>query len=144
MSLSESAEVIIFGERLTQFKVRFNYDERVHRVWDTIEREFSDSQLRVPAVARACAMSPRGLNQSLRLYVRLPFHRILTMYRVYRAACIIISRNESLLNVALDVGLDLSSLERNFSAYFGMTLRDFKRVSRESLSGVCSTTLDGS
>jgi transcriptional regulator GlxA family with amidase domain len=125
-------EMALFGEELACLRQRLSYDSRLETMWNYIEENYADWELHHAAVAKAAGLGEKNLSRLLRFYLQMPLHELLTKYRVYRAAAILLVKNESVLRVAESVGLSQSSLERASTKYLRMTPVELRNRCRET------------
>jgi two-component system response regulator YesN len=76
---------------------------------------------------RTLYVSKNHLNVLFRQMTTFTFYQLLIRYRLIKAATMIISKNFSLLEVALQNGFgSLNAFERNFRGLIGVTPKEFK------------------
>jgi two-component system response regulator YesN len=95
-----------------------------------IEGAYSDSSLDLDMAARISGISKNHLNILLRQTTAFTFHQLLTRYRLLRATAMMLRKNYSLDEIALQNGFgSLVTFERNFRCIIGDTPRRFRRKS---------------
>lgn len=119
-------EIALFGEEFEHVKSRLSYDPRMEAMLNVAEKNINDSNLSANTVACACHMGEHNLDTLLRFYLKMSFSGFLSRYRVYRAAVAFSARNDSVLNVAGDVGISQSTLERYCRKYLKLTPVDLR------------------
>lgn len=104
------------------------YSRRAECVWNLIIQDFADAELTLEKAAGRCGISRSHLNALLREKVGMTFHRLLTCYRLVRAAQMIRERDYTFLEVALETGFDnISNFGRHTRKHLGMSPRELRR-----------------
>ena len=136
LSSIQEAEVRMFGETLESLKDRLSYDPRLLKAWVEIENGYASPTLTLEKAARLSGFgSGNGLNGRLKGYTPDTFCVLLTKFRLTRAVAILLDEDHSILNVALTVGVDQSTLDRNFKKYLHMSPREFRSGCRQAHGG---------
>jgi len=142
MSSLQEIEMVLFGETLSNFKRRLFYYPEFRIMWAEIESGYDNcTPLSLDKVAQKCLTRNSGSLKANRLNEHLvsksfdTFHVLLVKYRVYRAASIFLTADEAVLKVAHAVGMDQSTLDRDFKKYLGMTPRAFRNECRRRVLG---------
>jgi AraC-like DNA-binding protein len=135
-------EMVIFGEELPMFKRKLFYYPEFRIMWEEIEGGYNHyAPLSLDKVAHKCrtrngrSLKANRLNEHLASRNFDTFHVLLVKYRVYRAASIFLTIDEAVLKVAQAVGMDQSTLDRDFKKYLGMTPRAFRDECRRQAFG---------
>lgn len=129
----QDVEVALFGQDLSMFKGKLFYYPEFRMMWEEIESGYHNYiPLSLDKVAPKCVTRNGRSLKANRLNERLvsksfdTFHVLLVKYRVYRAASIFLSTDAAVLKVAQTVGMDQSTLDRDFKKYLGRTPRAFR------------------
>ena len=133
-------EIALFSEELSVFKSRLFQYREFRIMWDEIEKHHSEATFNLERVAGKCGdRDGNRLNEHLKTAGFETFHPILTKYRIHRAAVMLLTtRDSSIVDVAIAVGIDQSTLDRNFKKFLSITpreLRDGQPCSRGAASG---------
>ncbi len=135
-------EIHLFGEALSRLKQRLSYDPQLGKMWEIIEHDYERSTLTLIRAATKCGMkSGNTLNERLRRYGPYTFHTLLAKYRVYRAVVIFSTTDAAILDVALAVGIDQSTLDRAFKHYLDMSPKEWRKHCREGLGRAATNSL---
>lgn len=130
-------DAILFGEDLSEFAARICRYPDLRFMWHEIETHYSDYVFTLEDVACKCGKtSGTRLNERLKSKGFESFHQILKKFHVRRAAEILLNNPDArILHVAQDVGIDQSTLDRNFRELLSLTpsdLRDGRPRSRRA------------
>lgn len=132
MKSIEDIERMLFRESLAEFRQRLAYDPRLERLLIEVEMHYSDFACTASTAAEKCEISKGRLNQLLALYSSFSFRELLTAYRIYEAVVIFLSRHERIVDVAAEVGMNLSNFERSFRRLLQTSPREFRRSCRSA------------
>ena len=117
----DDLEKKLFSRSFAALTTRVAHSRRLSRALELIASRYRDS-LTLESAAHRCGVEKNHLNTLLQRSTGYTFHRLLTRYRLFKAAPLIVSTNLSLLEVAAECGFgSLSSLERNFSKVLEQT-----------------------
>lgn len=126
----EDIEKILFGEPFETFKRRLEYDARLERLLIEVEMTYHDSKCLISTVSKKSGISSGRLGHILHSYAAMTFKDLLTRYRLYQATQILRSRDQRIIDTALEVGMNLSSFERSFRRIFHITPIQFRHDCR--------------
>lgn len=128
LKLSKEIEEILFLQSLSNLVARLSYDRRLERAWQMVERDYADSSLTLDEVATGSGANKNHLNVLIRRRTSLTFHQLLIRYRLARAVEMMLAKNYSILEIALENGFgSITTFERNFRAVIGTTPALFRR-----------------
>ncbi len=128
LKLSKEIEEILFLQPLSNLVARLSYDRRLERAWQMVERDYADSSLTLDEVATGSGANKNHLNVLIRNRSSLTFHQLLIRYRLARAVEMMLAKNYSILEIALENGFgSITTFERNFRAVIGTTPALFRR-----------------
>jgi AraC-type DNA-binding domain-containing proteins len=128
LKLSKEIEEILFLQSLSNLVARLSYDRRLERAWQMVERDYADSSLTLDEVATGSGANKNHLNVLIRRRTSLTFHQLLIRYRLARAVEMMLAKNYSILEIALENGFgSITTFERNFRAVIGTTPVLFRR-----------------
>ena len=126
----QEIETEIFLQPLSNLVAKLSYSRRLERCWKLIEDNYSDSNLDLEKAAKVSGISKNHLNILLRRTTAFTFHQLLTRYRLLRATTMIMTKNYSLMEIALQTGFGSSvTFERNFQSTIGDTPQRFRKKS---------------
>jgi two-component system, response regulator YesN len=130
----QEIETELFLQPLSNLVAKLNYSRRLERCWKLIEVNYSDSNLDLEKAAKVSGISKNHLNILLRKTTAFTFHQLLTRYRLLRAMAMIMTRNYSLAEIAVQNGFgSLVAFQRNFQSILGDTPRRFRKKSGLSI-----------
>lgn len=142
MRCLQEVEIVLFGEELSMFKQKLFYYPEFQIMWAEIESGYDNyAPLSLDKVAAKChtgngrSLKANRLNERLAAKNFPTFHVLLVKYRLYRAASMFLTTDEAVLKVAQAVGMDQSTLDRDFKKYLGMTPSAFRSDCRRQFSG---------
>lgn len=125
--LARSIEEKLFLEPLSKLIARLSYIRRLERAWQLIEADYADPKLTLEKAATISGTNKNHLNILFRRTTAFTFHQLLIRYRVLKAIIMMMNRNYSLLEIALQNGFgSLNTLERNFRNLLGATPKEFR------------------
>ena len=128
LKLSKEIEEILFLQPLSNLVARLSYDRRLERAWQMVARDYADSSLTLDEVATGSGANKNHLNVLIRRRTSLTFHQLLIRYRLARAVEMMLAKNYSILEIALENGFgSITTFERNFRAVIGTTPALFRR-----------------
>ena len=105
----------------------FQYYSRLKRVKEHVDEYYSE-EISLEKAARIAATEKTYFSTFFRKKVGITFTDWLRRLRVAKAIEIIQTRNQSICDIAFEVGFgDLRSFERAFKRYTHMTAREFKK-----------------
>ncbi len=105
----------------------FQYYSRLKRVKEHVDEYFSE-EISLEKAAHIAATEKTYFSTFFRQKVGITFTDWLRQLRVAKAIEIIKTRNQSICDIAFEVGFgDLRSFERAFKRYTHMTAREFKQ-----------------
>ena len=105
----------------------FQYYARLRRVKEHVDQYYSE-EMSLEKAARIAATEKTYFSTFFRKKVGITFTDWLRRIRVGKAIEIMKTRNESICDIAFEVGFgDLRSFERAFKRYTNVTAREFKR-----------------
>ena len=84
--------------------------------------EYADAALDLARAARTAGMGENGLNEWLKPRVGLTFCKLLTRYRVYRSFRVLLEKDETLTQAAIDNGFDGPA--QNISSRYSRTVKN--------------------
>lgn len=126
----QQIETEIFLQPLSDLVAKLSYSRRLERCWKLIEENYSDSNLDLEKAAKVSGISKNHLNTLLRQTTAFTFHQLLTRYRLLRATAMIMTKNYSLIEIALQNGFGSSvAFERNFRSIIGEPPQRFRKKS---------------
>ncbi len=124
----QAIERKLFGSPLSEFVESISYSRRAECVWKLITSDYADAELSLERAARVCGISKSHLNVLLQEKTDMSFHRLLTRYRLVRAAQMICEKDYTFLEVTLETGFDnLANFGRHTRKLLGMSPRDLRR-----------------
>ncbi len=105
----------------------FQYYSRLKRVKEHVDQHYSE-EISLEKAARIAATEKTYFSTFFRQKVGITFTDWLRQLRVAKAIEILKTRNQSICDIAFEVGFgDLRSFERAFKRYTHMTAREFKQ-----------------
>jgi len=105
----------------------FRYYSRLKRVKEHVDQNYSE-EISLAKAARIAATERTYFSTFFRKKVGIPFTEWLRRLRVAKAIEILETRNQSICDIAFEVGFgDLRSFERAFKRYTNCTAREFKQ-----------------
>ncbi len=105
----------------------FEYYARLTRVKKYVEQNYAEV-ISLEKAAEIAATEKTYFSTFFREKVGITFTEWLRQFRVAKAIEIMKTRNESIINIAFEVGFqDLRTFERAFKKYTNLTAREFKR-----------------
>ncbi len=105
----------------------FQYYSRLTRVKKHVEQYYTE-EISLENAAQISATEKTYFSAFFREKVGITFTEWLRQFRVEKAIEIIKTRNESIIDIAFEVGLgDLRTFERAFKKYTNLTAREFKQ-----------------
>ena len=105
----------------------FEYYARLGRVKKHVEQYYTE-EISLENAAQIAATEKTYFSSFFREKVGITFTEWLRQFRVTKAIEIMKTRNESIINIAFEVGFqDLRTFERAFKKYTNLTAREFKR-----------------
>jgi two-component system response regulator YesN len=117
----------LFQQPLPALITKLGYSRRLGRVWQLIERDYTDPNLSLERAAKVSGLSKNHLNVLLREKAGFTFYQLLIRYRLSRALNTMKLRNYSLLEIALENGFrSLNAFERHFRNVLRTTPKKFR------------------
>ncbi len=105
----------------------FQYYSRLQRVKEHVDQYYSE-EMSLEKAARIAATEKTYFSTFFHKKVGITFTDWLRRLRVGKAVEIMRTRNQSICDIAFEVGFgDLRSFERAFKKYMNMTAREFKQ-----------------
>ena len=105
----------------------FEYYSRLQRVKEHVDEYYSE-EISLEKAAQIAATERTYFSTFFRKKVGITFTDWLRQFRVAKAIEIMKTRNQSIIDIALEVGFgDLRSFERAFKRYTNLTAREFKQ-----------------
>jgi len=105
----------------------FQYYSRLKRVKEHVDEYYSEG-ISLEKAARIAATEKTYFSTFFRKKVGITFTDWLRQLRVAKAIEIMKTRNQSIIDIAFEVGFgDLRSFERAFKKYTNVTAREFKQ-----------------
>ena len=105
----------------------FTYYRRLGKVKRFVEEPLSED-LSVDRMAGIAGLEKKYFSAFFHQKVGITFTEWFRQFRVAKAIEIMKTRNESIINIAFEVGFgDLRTFERAFKKYTNLTAREFKR-----------------
>jgi len=105
----------------------FEYYARLRRVKKHVEQYYTE-EISLENAAQIAATEKTYFSAFFREKVGITFTEWLRQFRVTKAIEIMKTRNESIINIAFEVGFgDLRTFERAFKKYPNLTAREFKQ-----------------
>jgi AraC-like DNA-binding protein len=120
-------EILLFQEPLEEFVDRLSFYRKLKDAWDLLEIEYSNSHLSLRHAARTCGVNQNHLNYLFRSTTGLTFHQLICRYRVLKSGIRVRDEKSTILEIAIQGGFgSLSSLERNFQKFLGISPAEFR------------------
>ena len=105
----------------------FDYYSRLRRVKDHVDQNYSE-EISLEKAAQIAATEKTYFSTFFRKKVGITFTDWLRQLRVAKAIEIMKIRNQSICDIAFEVGFgDLRTFERAFKRYTNLTAREFKK-----------------
>jgi two-component system response regulator YesN len=105
----------------------FQYYRRLRRVRKHVEQHYAE-EISLEKAAQIAATEKTYFSTFFHQKVGITFTEWLRQFRVAKAIEIMKTRNESICNIAYEVGFgDLRTFERAFKKYTNLTAREFKQ-----------------
>jgi AraC-like DNA-binding protein len=123
----QEIEQQLFSQPLSALTIKLSYFRRLERVWQVIEKEYSNPRLSLERIAKLGGISKNHLNVCMRQSTGLTFYQLLIRYRLLQAIGMMKAHNYSLAEIATGNGFgSLNAFERNFRRFIGVTPGEFK------------------
>ena len=127
-SVRRAAEQRIFGRPLEELRAASADHPVLARCWRLLDARFLDETLHLGIAERHCGVDRSYLNRLLRQRTGHTFHQLRTGLRLALAVERLLGSDESILEIALDVGFgSLRTFQRNFRQAFGCTAGEVRR-----------------
>jgi len=124
-------ELRLFGTTLAVWKSRFFYRRSLEKGWSLIESDYGNPTLSLSVMARHCGISKNHLNVILNQETGYSFHEILSRYRLLQAAKMMLNRDYTFLEIALETGFgNTYSLERQVRRILGFSPKQMRHLLR--------------
>ncbi len=122
-------ELHLFGTTLETLRERVSYRRTLERVWDLVEESYRNPDLSLAMVARHGGISQNHLNVLMNRETGFSFHEILSRYRLFQACRMMMSKDYTFLEIALETGFgNVSSLERQAKKILSTSPKQLRNV----------------
>lgn len=121
-------------------KANQNSLDKTKQILKFLEEHYSE-KISIKKMAEACGFSQSHFMKFFKQTMGMPFTAYLNDYRLTMASRLLISSGDSILTIAGETGFDnLSYYNRVFKQKFGVTPREFRRISQISETDSGHTT----
>ena len=104
------------------------HDRRMHEIWEFLEKNATDMNMGLTAVAREFRIKPREAAESFRRYFGVNVNDVIHRTRVKKAKELILTTDDSIQSIAEAVGYcSLATMYRAFSNVEGVAPGKFRQ-----------------